>query len=215
MTASLARVHTAVQTLAFRVQGLAGVTLPAGWNPLLPEALEAVQSQVAWLTWAGEAVDPDGGDPTADPFVRGLRAFVDDVARLPLLPADVAVLERLSRTTTALAATVQATTRQVARWSTPDGFVARWTATAAERVGGAGAGFDDDWTSAAAWGSGAAGDDDPDGPLPVARPAVGPGIDPLPLERWVAFVGALEPLRRARLTSARELLLVGAVAAPD
>ncbi|GEA87053.1 DNA helicase [Cellulomonas cellasea] len=215
VTASLARVHTAVQTLAFRVQGLAGVTLPAGWNPLLPEALEAVQSQVAWLTWAGEAVDPDGGDPTADPFVRGLRAFVDDVARLPLLPADVAVLERLSRTTTALAATVQATTRQVARWSTPDGFVARWTATAAERVGGAGAGFDDDWTSAAAWGSGAAGDDDPDGPLPVARPAVGPGIDPLPLERWVAFVGALEPLRRARLTSARELLLVGAVAAPD
>ncbi|MBB2923541.1 DUF4011 domain-containing protein [Cellulomonas cellasea] len=215
VTASLARVHTAVQTLAFRVQGLAGVTLPAGWNPLLPEALEAVQSQVAWLTWAGEAVDPDGGDPTADPFVRGLRAFVDDVARLPLLPADVAVLERLSRTTTALAATVQATTRQVARWTTPDGFVARWTATAAERVGVAGAGFDDDWASAAAWGPGAAGDDDPDGPVPAARPAAGPGIDPLPLERWVAFVRALEPLRRARLTSARELLLVGAVAAAD
>lgn len=219
VAASLARVQVAVQTLAFRVQGLAGVTLPAGWNPLLPEALETVQSQVAWLTWAGEAVDPDGDDPTADPFVRALRAFVDDVARLPLLPADVAVLERVSRATTALAAAVQATTRQVARWTTPDGFVARWTVTAAERAGGlpAGAAFDDDWASAAAWGSGGAGDDDAavDGPAPAARPASSPGIDPLPLQRWVAFVGALEPLRRARLTSARELLLVGAVAAAD
>ncbi|WP_258725390.1 DUF4011 domain-containing protein [Cellulomonas sp. NS3] len=206
VAASLARVQVAVQTLAFRVQGLAGVTLPAGWNPLLPEALETVQSQVAWLTWAGEAVDPDGGDPTADPFVRALRAFVDDVARLPLLPADVAVLERASRTTTALAATVQATTRQVARWTTPDGFVARWTATAAERVGGAGAGV----SPAAGLGDGW--DVDDAEPAAVAGSA---GIDPLPLQRWVAFVGALEPLRRARLTSARELLLVGAVDAAD
>lgn len=213
VAASLARVQVAVQTLAFRVQGLAGVTLPAGWNPLLPEALETVQSQVAWLTWAGEAVDPDGGDPTADPFVRALRAFVDDVARLPLLPADVAVLERVSRTTTALAAVVQATTRQVARWTTPDGLVARWTATAAERVGGAGA--DDDWASAAAWDAVGGDEPDADGPAPVARPAAPRGIDPLPLQRWVAFVGALEPLRRARLTSARELLLVGAVDAAD
>ena len=36
-------------------------------------------------------------------------------------------------------------------------------------------------------------------------------IDPVPLTRWVAFVGALEPLRHAHLLAAREVLLLGTV----
>jgi hypothetical protein len=233
VTASLALVHTAVQTLAFRVGSLAGLSVPDGWNPLLPDALETVQSQVAWLTWAGQAVDPDSGDPSADPFVRALRTLVDAAAEQPVAAGDVAVVERVARAATALAATVQASPRQVARWVGIDGFVARWTGTADGRAGSGAAGdpfgdfgsadpFETVGTADPFGTPGVTGSDDEERASAVSAWPVRTAarddvlaIDPLPLRRWVEFVGALEPLRRAHLTTARELLLVGAVAADD
>jgi len=193
LTASLAALQAAAENLAFRAEQLSGVALPAGWNPMVPEALDELTTQVEWLTWAGAAVDPDGDDPTADPFVRALRELLTDGGRAAMAAGTVEGLDELARAATALMTTVASTPEQVARWSADAGVVGRWIATAEGR---------------------AARPTDEAVPVPV------PGrrgadrtaeIDPVPLTRWVAFVAALEPLRHARLLAAREALLLGAV----
>ncbi|HZL02307.1 MAG TPA: DUF3320 domain-containing protein, partial [Cellulomonas sp.] len=189
LTASLAQLQVAAENLAFRAEQLAGVALPAAWNPMAPEALDELTAQVEWLMWAGEAVDPDGEDPTADPFVRALRELLIDGVRGSMPTGTVEGLDELARAATALMTTVASTPEQVARWSADVGIVGRWIAAAEGRA----ARPADDAVQVRRSGDRAA------------------EIDPLPLMRWVAFVEALEPLRHAHLLAAREALLLGAV----
>jgi hypothetical protein len=195
LTASLAQLQVAAQNLRFRAEQLAGVELPEDWNPLAVEALDELAAQVEWLTWAGEAVDPDGDDPTADPFVRGLRELLADGMHEALTAGTVEGLDQLSQAATALAAAAASTPEQMARWSADVGVVGRWIATAGGRAGRP--------------------VDAP--PAPVHRGAIirPVDIDPLPLTRWVAFVAALEPLRQAGLHASREALLLGTVDAAE
>ncbi|HEX5331756.1 MAG TPA: DUF3320 domain-containing protein [Cellulomonas sp.] len=189
LTASLAALQAAAENLAFRAEQLAGVALPATWNPMVPEALDELTAQVEWLTWAGAAVDPDGDDPTADPFVRALRDLLSDGVRGAMAVGTVEALDELARAATALMTTVASTPEQVARWSADVGVVGRWIATAEGRAARPA-----------------------DDAVPVRRGADRVAeVDPVPLTRWVAFVGALEPLRHAHLLAAREALLLGTV----
>ncbi|NMM32199.1 MAG: DUF3320 domain-containing protein [Cellulomonas sp.] len=189
LTASLAALQAAAENLAFRAEQLAGIALPATWNPMVPEALDELTAQVEWLTWAGAAVNPDSDDPTADLFVRALRELMADGGRGAMAAGTVEGLDELARAAAALMTTVASTPEQVARWSADVGVVGRWIVTAEGRATRP---TDDD--------------------APVRRGGDRPAeIDPVPLTRWVAFVGALEPLRHAGLLAAREALLLGTV----
>ncbi|GAB2680928.1 DUF3320 domain-containing protein [Thalassiella azotivora] len=123
LTAGLAQVGAAAQTLAQEASSLPGVTLPRGWNPLTTEGREVLDRQVRWLRWAGQAVAPRPDDV----FVERVRAWLSSGSG-----ADVVAVEATQRLAAA-AQQVQAVTAgtdgDAARWSGDVGFLGRWSAT--------------------------------------------------------------------------------------
>ncbi len=123
LTAALWRLQTAAAALAARAAVIPGLSVPAGWNPLLePDLLEG---QVAWLRRSGALAD------SASDFAVQLRRYV--VAGPGPDPAAAATVARLRDSLTALLAVCGSDARRLAAWCADDGLVFRWTMTRPER----------------------------------------------------------------------------------
>ncbi|MGY1781816.1 DUF4011 domain-containing protein [Geodermatophilus sp. SYSU D01036] len=123
LTASLWRLQTAAAGLAARASVIPGLSVPAGWNPLLAPTL--LDGQVAWLRRAGAVVD------SAREFAVALRRHVV-AGPGPDAAAATAVL-RLRDGLDALLRVCSSTPAALAAWCGDDGVVLRWAMTRPER----------------------------------------------------------------------------------
>ena len=123
LTAALWRLQQAAAALAARAAVIPGLSVPAGWNPLLePDLLEG---QVAWLRRSGALAD------SASDFAVQLRRYV--VGGPGPDAAAAAAVARLRDALTALLAVCGSDARRLAAWCGDDGLVFRWTMTRPER----------------------------------------------------------------------------------
>ncbi|MGY1823324.1 DUF4011 domain-containing protein [Geodermatophilus sp. SYSU D00079] len=123
LTAALWRLQTTAQGIAARAAVIPGLSVPAGWNPLVEPTL--LDGQVAWLRAAGAATDRDGE------FAAALRRWV--VQGPGPDAATGAAVTRLRDAVTALLRVCSTGSRQLARWAGDDGLVLRWHMTRPER----------------------------------------------------------------------------------
>ena len=125
LTGALLQLQSAVRGLAERASGVAGLTVPPGWNPMTDAGRELLDRQAAWLTWASEVVD------TQDAFALALRSFLTSPPTVEA--ASARAVRTLSDAVTALGDATRATSDSVARWAGGVGLVARWSMTRGER----------------------------------------------------------------------------------
>ncbi|MGY1777147.1 DUF3320 domain-containing protein [Geodermatophilus sp. SYSU D00804] len=123
LTASLWRLQTAATGIAARASVIPGLSVPAGWNPLLEPTL--LDGQVAWLRRAGAVVD------SAREFAVALRRYV--VAGPGPDAAAAAAVVRLRDGLDALLRVCSSTPAALAAWCGDDGVVLRWAMTRPER----------------------------------------------------------------------------------
>ncbi|SEO37713.1 DUF4011 domain-containing protein [Trujillonella endophytica] len=123
LTATLWRLQTAAAALAARAAVIPGLSVPAGWNPILEPGL--LEGQVAWLRRSGALAD------SASEFAVQLRRYV--VAGPGPDPAAAAAVARLRDSLTALLTVCGSDGRRLAAWCADDGLVFRWTMTRPER----------------------------------------------------------------------------------
>jgi hypothetical protein len=127
LTTALVQVQGAVHGLAARASGVAGVVIPASWNPFTDHGRSLVERQTEWLAWAGRAVDASK-DPK--PFTSAVRDWLQSPDRSAGAGGDVrAVAEAFRR----LADLTAATPGAMSAWSGDRGLMDRWQATAPGR----------------------------------------------------------------------------------
>ncbi|WP_073420426.1 DUF4011 domain-containing protein [Geodermatophilus nigrescens] len=123
LTAALWRVQSAAAGIAARAAVIPGLSVPAGWNPLLePDLLEG---QVAWLRRAGAVAD------SAREFAVALRRYV--VSGPGPSAAAAAAVARLRDGLEELLRVCRSTPRRLADWCGDDGVLLRWAMTRPER----------------------------------------------------------------------------------
>ncbi|MGY1726799.1 DUF4011 domain-containing protein [Geodermatophilus sp. SYSU D01062] len=123
LTASLWRLQTAATGIAARASVIPGLSVPAGWNPLLDPTL--LDGQVAGLRRAGAVVD------SAREFAVALRRYV--VAGPGPDAAAATAVRRLRDGLDALLRVCSSTPAALAAWCGDDGVVLRWAMTRPER----------------------------------------------------------------------------------
>ncbi|SNS42153.1 Protein of unknown function [Geodermatophilus saharensis] len=123
LTASLWRLQTAAAGLAARAAVIPGLSVPAGWNPLLDPTV--LDGQVAWLRRAGAVVDSARG------FAVALRRHV--VARPGTDAAAATAVRRLRDELDRLLRVCRSTPARLAEWCGDDGVLLRWAMTRPER----------------------------------------------------------------------------------
>lgn len=127
LTGDLLQRQQSVTNLRARAQQLRGLRLPDAWDPHRPLDRELAQKELAWLRWAGAAVDPSA----APPFVASLRVYL-----VRIQEADPSVSGRVERLSEALAA-VQAAAGDPAAWTAwlgDTGPLEKWRTVRAEAV---------------------------------------------------------------------------------
>ncbi|MGY1606343.1 DUF4011 domain-containing protein [Geodermatophilus sp. SYSU D00700] len=123
LTAALWRLQTAATGIAARASVIPGLSVPAGWNPLLAPTL--LDGQVAWLRRAGAVVD------SAREFAVALRRYV--VAGPGPSPEAAAAVVRLRDELDRLLRVCRSTPARLAAWCGDDGVLLRWAMTRPER----------------------------------------------------------------------------------
>ncbi len=88
LTGDLLARQRSVVALRTRAEQLQGLQLPDAWDPHRPRDRELAQKELAWLHWAGTAIDPSAGSP----FVQALRQHLN-----ALREADPDAAERVDR----------------------------------------------------------------------------------------------------------------------
>ena len=126
LAAALLQVQTAVRGIAERAAGVPGLAVPDRWNPLTDAGRSVLDRQVEWLRSAGGVVDATDGFPGA------LRALL---AGGPVADSSAAVLVSRARDAlTELLAVCRTPEARIEEWTAPQGLIARWATTAAERA---------------------------------------------------------------------------------
>jgi hypothetical protein len=204
LTAALAAAHAEAQGLRDAALTLPVPLVEAAWNPFVPADAEDLATGLAWLGWIGDALNRPAPATAASTSGRFGQ----------LLPVPEAQLSAAATVAAPPAADAHTHTADLRAYyaSTPLGegrepltaLAAAWQAldTAADvqpadRSGWAGdLGFVARWSATRAARS-----------VDSAQPVV--------LERWLALVRHLEPLRRHGLADARAALLAGSIPAED
>jgi len=128
LVAELGQLQGTVRGLAAQVGSIPGVFVPAGWNPLTDVGRQQVDDQIAWLRWAGAAVDP-GRTPSE--FVTRLRRWIS--AAQPVSAQDRPLVLDARSALTALIDARAGAADLLPEWSGDIGLFDRWRDTAIAR----------------------------------------------------------------------------------
>ncbi len=123
-----AAMKTEAARLLAVANGIPGVRLPEGWNPLTEDGRQALDTLIPALEHMARAVAPG---PNATPFGTALRAYVESSSAAE--PEESAAVEDLRQAMAALPPSTGATADALARWAGEHGFLPRWEATSARR----------------------------------------------------------------------------------
>jgi hypothetical protein len=131
LTSALMQVKGAVVTMSSRASAVAGVRVPADWNPLMSGGPELVHHQIAWLTWAGAAVEQTHTATAPSPFVGAIRRYLE--AAPVCDPAEAQAVQRMAHAMAELARCSGGEGSTVESWASDGGFLDRWVSTSAGR----------------------------------------------------------------------------------
>ncbi|QJU52787.1 DUF4011 domain-containing protein [Herbiconiux sp. KACC 21604] len=128
-TGQIAETASQVNSLRAAAQQLAGVRIPADWNPLRPADAESVTSQITWLRWVGITI---GLRPAEKPdaFTRDCRRLYETTQPDATRSQAVATV---AETWAALIAAAHTTADNLTNWASDQGFFEAWAATRAGR----------------------------------------------------------------------------------
>jgi len=131
LTARFVALRNAVRQLAAQIDYVPGLSVWAGWNPLVEADRDHVRSQVSWLEWLATITDPSVGDATGRAFRLSLQGVATD--RRGAAPDTAARVDRLALATDALFGSPGTTRAGWSAWTGDDPFISRWTSTRAGR----------------------------------------------------------------------------------
>ncbi|MFK5646802.1 DUF3320 domain-containing protein [Ornithinimicrobium sp. LYQ121] len=134
LTGALVQVQSAVRALAVQADGIAGLSVPEGWNPLTQEGQGVLASQVEWLEWTGRQVaDASHGAQTGEPrnFASVLRDFVASGESVP--ETTTTELRRLAEALAQLSRVLEISEQAWTDWAGEAGLLQRWSDTESER----------------------------------------------------------------------------------
>ncbi|MEA3549227.1 DUF4011 domain-containing protein [Pseudarthrobacter sp. C1] len=126
----LANAQQQIYRLRAEAQGLPGVAVPPGWNPLTESDQQALNNRLSWLRWAAQAVQPNSISEV--PFQTQMRAFLE--AAPPVHENVIAWLYELAAAWEALTEIPAVDRAELERWTGAATFLEVWTRTRAGRA---------------------------------------------------------------------------------
>lgn len=127
---NLANTQHQIRGLQTEAQGIPGVAVPEGWNPLTEPAKEALNRRLGWLRWAAQAVQPSAGNEA--PFQTRLRAFLE--SGRPVHENVIAWLYELAASWDALTEIPAVDAVELERWTGATPFLEVWASTRGARA---------------------------------------------------------------------------------
>ena len=129
LAGALVQLQVAVQHLSTRSSAVAGVSVPAGWNPLTAEGAQVVAQQLDWLEWAGGVVSTQSSEQR---FPQELRRLVERGWR-----PDVSITETVDDLAGALRLLLNVTSGDddsLASWADGRGLLECWLGGVSRRA---------------------------------------------------------------------------------
>ncbi|MEZ4497208.1 MAG: hypothetical protein R2845_10610 [Thermomicrobiales bacterium] len=130
VTGRLASLGRSANELRSRIDGLSGVRLIDGWNPLLPAHREWLEQRILWLNWSAALVDPDASADRAE-FVGALRRLYE--ARPAIAQSTIDKVSVVSGALQTLVAEAAVLPEDLLTWSGDPGLIAQWRDTSLAR----------------------------------------------------------------------------------
>lgn len=132
LTAALVQVQSAVRALAVKADGIAGLSVPDGWNPLTEEGQGVLASQVEWLEWTGRQVAEAGSQQGAPrTFAAAMRDLVASAE--PVSTETTTHLRALADALSSLSRLLGVSVQSWKDWAGDPGLLQRWSDTERER----------------------------------------------------------------------------------